>query len=206
MYSQPPTQPQTQMHQYTNPHVPGMGGYSQSHGYSPAFGHSQPSHIVHDQYGGIYSIQPLPQAGMPTSPQQQTQQYPYQYNSSSLATGPPGGPYSPTFHPYSPPPPFMLGRESHYQPQMNQSNSDYSQQHSRPPNLSSPVEADSGSLHPSSLSPSQPGISTTSPPASHDRGSQPTSSVNGAQSAAELSSHDSGQRPLIARKSVPSQE
>lgn len=207
MYSPPQIQPQTQMQQYTNPLVPGMGGYSQSHGYSPAFGHSQQSNIVHDQYGGVYSIQPLAQAGMPASPQQQQpQQYPYQYNNASnLATGPPGGPYSPTFHAYSPPPPFLAGRESHYQPQMNLSNSDYSQQHSRTPNLSNAVEADSGSFHPSSASPSQPGLSTTSPPASQDRSSQPTSSVNDGQSAAELSSHDSGQLPLIARKSVASQ-
>lgn len=204
VYPQPQSQPQSQpqMHQYSNPNVPGVGGYSQSHGYSPAFGPSQQSHILHDQYGGVYSIQPVTQPGMPTSPQQQ--QYPYQYNNAGLPTGQPAGPYSPTFHAYSPPPVFMAGRESHYQPQLNQSNSDYG----RAANASSPVEADSGSFRPSSLSPSPPGLSTASPPASHGQGSgsQPTSSLNGGQSAAELSSHDSGQRPLIARKSVPSHQ
>lgn len=212
LYPAPQTysQSQTQMHQYSHPHVPEMGAYSNSHRYSPAFGHGQ-AQIVQDQYGGIYSILP---AGMPAVPNYQQQPYPYQYNSPRLATGPHGGGYLPGFQ--QPPPAPAPVQLYAYQPnQMNQPNADYQQQYSRPPpNIVDPVEADSGSFRPSSLSTSQPRLSTTTavPPASHGRttsANQPTTSVNssGGQSAAELSSHGgSSGRLLIPRKSVPSRQ
>ena len=195
------SQSQTPMHQYNHPQVPEMGGYSNSHGYSPALGHGQ-AQMVQDQYGGVYRIQP---AGMPSH--QQPYPYPYPHNSPSLGTGQHGGGY----FPHSPPIPAPPLQLYPYQPnQMSQPpNTDYQQQHSRPP-LSDPVEADSGSFRPSSLSISQPLLaSTNSPPLAS--ASQPTSSVNGGggggQSAAELSSHGgSSGRQLIARKSVASQQ
>ncbi|KEF60812.1 uncharacterized protein A1O9_02374 [Exophiala aquamarina CBS 119918] len=140
MYSalQMQSQLQTQMHQYSHSHshVPGIGGgYADSHGYSGAYGHGQ-AHMVQDQYGGIYSIQP---AVMPGSPNHQQQPHPYQHSARYLPLFP-----QPPAPPAPPAPPLQLYP---YRPnQMNQPNASYRQQHSRPPpNIPDPVEADSDS-------------------------------------------------------------
>ncbi|KAK5064828.1 hypothetical protein LTR84_000662 [Exophiala bonariae] len=229
MFPQPQTQPQ--MNQYIQPQYPGaMGGQPQSHGYSPAFGHSQPlgpPQMVQDQYGGMYNMQPTA-----------SQPYPYQYPSPSLMTGQQAGmgmPYSPTYNQQPSAPPlqqFYPYEQQHQYQYQNQNQHQYQQQRSTiNPHAPVPVEADSGTsgtsnFHASSSlsSPSQPGLSISMttpppPPVSHDRNgaSQPTSSVsvNGGPSVAELSSHgggstpsqdqsqDQSQRHLINRKSVP---
>lgn len=221
MYPQPQTQPQMSQHM-TSPYPGAMGGNPQSHGYSPAFGHHQPGpppQMGPDQYGGMYNMQPTT-----------SHPYPYQYHSPSLPPGQqPGMPYSPTYNqmPSAPPLQFYSYQNPHH-PQMNTSDPtqyQYQQQYQQQqqqaamnPHASMPVEADSGSskFQPSSLSASQPGLSTmTTPPLSHDRNSasQPTGSATGARSVAELSSHggssqtqsqsqSQSQRHLISRKSV----